>query len=113
MGGPSSNLEVRKGNCTHGTTPARGPEGLPSERQMPRHNVAWALAGTEHAVEELEQEEGDERNNHTQTPKQHSLLCIEVVQASEKGNIDTYHALSGDRDMPSKVTLNKIIDNTM
>ena len=48
----------------------------------------------------------------TTTPKppnsirHHSLLWIEVVQASEKGNIDTYHALSGDRDMPSKVTLN-------
>lgn len=53
-------------------------EGLPSERQMPRHNVAWALADTghapggEHAVEELEEEEEDERNNQAQTPEQHS-----------------------------------------
>ena len=36
---------------------------MPSERQMPRHNVAWALAdtepapGREHSVEELEEEE--------------------------------------------------------
>ena len=50
--------------------------GVPSERQMPRHNVPWALADTEpapggeHSVEELEEEE-DERNHHTPTPEQH------------------------------------------
>ena len=77
-------------------------EGLPSER----HNVGTEHPpGGEHAVEELEQEEEDERNNHAQTPEQHSTP-FSIVHRSEKGNIDMYHALSGDRDMPSKVTLN-------
>lgn len=65
-------------------------EGVPSERQMPRHNVAWALADTEpatggeHSVEELEEEEEDERNNHTPTPRQHSTP-VSIAQRSNKG----------------------------
>ena len=45
----------------------------------------------------------------SQTPDsfQHqSLLCIEVIKASEVGNIDTKNALRGDRGLPSKMTLN-------
>jgi len=37
-----------------------------------------------------------------------SLLCVEVIKASVKGNIDTHHALPGDRGMLSKVTLNSL-----
>ena len=65
-------------------------EGLPSERQMPRHNVAWALAhtghapGGEHVVEELEEEEEDERNNHVQTPEQHSTPFSIVHRSTGK-----------------------------
>lgn len=50
-------------------------EGVPSERQMPKHNVAWALAdiemetGGEHLVEEVKE---DERSSHSPTPEQHS-----------------------------------------
>ena len=71
-------------------------EGLPSERQMPRHNVAWALADTEHApggehaVEELEQEEEDERNNHAQTPEQHSTP-LSIVHRSGTGKQKRQH----------------------
>jgi len=48
-------------------------EGVPSERQMPRHNVTWALAdtepatGREHLVEEVEE---DETSSHSPTPEQ-------------------------------------------
>ena len=62
-------------------------EGAPSERQLPRHNVAWALADTEpatggeHSAEELE-EENDERNNHTPTPGRHST-SVTIVQRSD------------------------------
>ena len=34
-----------------------------------------------------------------------SLLCIEGIKASEKGNIDTHDALLGERGVLSKVTL--------
>ena len=67
-------------------------EGAPSERQMPRHNVAWALADTEpatggeHSVEELEEEQEDERSNHTPTPEQHSTpVSIVHTCRSDKG----------------------------
>ena len=65
-------------------------EGLPSERQMPRHNVTWASADTghtpggEHAVEE------DERNNHAQTPEQHSTL-FSIVDRSGTGKRKRQH----------------------
>lgn len=71
-------------------------EGLPSERQMPRHNVAWALADTghapggEHAVEELEEEEEDESNNHAQTPEQHSTP-FSIVDRSGTGKRKRQH----------------------
>ena len=71
-------------------------EGLPSERQMPRHNVAWALADTghapggEHAVEELEEEEEDERNNHAQTSEQHSTP-FSIVDRSGTGKRKRQH----------------------
>ena len=50
-------------------------EGVPSERQMQKHDVAWALAdiemetGGEHLVEEVED---DERSSHSPTPEQNS-----------------------------------------
>ena len=56
-------------------------EGVPSERQMPRHNVAWASADTkpatggEHSVEKVEE---DRRSSHSPTPEQLStprLYC--------------------------------------
>ena len=59
-------------------------EGAPSERQLPRHNVAWALADTEPATggEHSAEEEDDERNNHTPTPRQHSTP-VTIVQRSD------------------------------
>ena len=50
-------------------------EGVPSDRQMPKHNVAWALTDIEPATggEELVEEvEEDERSSHSPTPEQHS-----------------------------------------
>ena len=66
MGCPLSNLEVRKGKSTDGRLQQRinnsqqedlrprvpRVEGVPSDRQMPRHNVAWALADIEPATGE-------------------------------------------------------------
>ena len=37
-----------------------------------------------------------------------SLLCIEVIKASEVRNMDAKHALLGDRGVPSKMTLNSL-----
>ena len=50
-------------------------EGVPSDRQMPKHNVAWALTDIEPATggEELVEEvEEDERSSQPPTPEQHS-----------------------------------------
>ena len=71
-------------------------KGVPSERQMPRHNVAWALEdaecapGGEQSVEELEEEEENERNNYTQTPEQHSTP-VSLVHRSGKGKRKRQH----------------------
>ena len=66
-------------------------EGVPSERLMPRHNVAWALADTEPAaggeqsVEEQEEEE-DQMSSHTTTPEQLSTpVSIVHTGTSAKG----------------------------
>lgn len=64
--------------------------GASSERQMPRHNVAWALTdidpatGGEHSVQELEEVEEDERSNHTPTPDQHATP-VSIMHRSDKG----------------------------
>ncbi|XP_068754040.1 uncharacterized protein C14orf93-like [Montipora capricornis] len=68
-------------------------EGVPSERQMPRHNVAWALADTEPASggeHSVEEEEEDERNNHTPTPEQHSTP-VSIAHRSGKGKRKRQH----------------------
>lgn len=65
-------------------------EGVPSERQMPRRNVPWAIAdiepaaGGEHSVEELEEVDEDERSSHTPTSEQHSTP-VSIVHRSDKG----------------------------
>ena len=64
-------------------------EGVPSEKQMSRHNVAWALAdiepatGGEHSEEE---EEEDERSSHIPTPEEHSTpVSIVHTWRGDKG----------------------------
>ena len=60
-------------------------EGLPSERQMPRHN-----ADTGHAPGGENAEEEDERNNHAQTPEQHSTP-FSIVDRSGTGKRKRQH----------------------
>ena len=63
-------------------------EGVPSERQMPRHNVTWVLAdielatGRERLVEEVEE---DEMSSHSPTPEQaqHSTP-VPIVDRGDK-----------------------------
>ena len=75
-------------------------KGVPSEKQMSRHNVAWALADIEMRGAATVQPQNSIQHQ--------SLFCIpgEVIKASLEGNIDTHHALLGYRGVSSKVTLN-------
>jgi len=68
-------------------------EGVPSERQMPRRNVPWAIAdiepatGGEHSVEEVDE---DERSSHTPTSEQHSTP-VSIVHRGDKGKLRREH----------------------
>ena len=63
---------------------------------MPRHNVAWALADTEHAsggehaVKELEEEEEDAKNQPRPNPEQHSTP-FSIVHRSGTGKQKRQH----------------------
>ena len=89
-------------------------KGVPSEKQMSRHNVAWALAdieratGGEHSRRRWRRMRGAATAQPQNSIQHQSLFCIhgEVIKASLEGNIDTHHALLGYRGVSSKVTLN-------
>lgn len=59
---------------------------------MPRHNVAWALADTEHASggEHAEEEEEDEKNQPRPNPEQH-LTPFSIVHRSGTGKQKRQH----------------------
>ena len=64
-------------------------EGVPSERQMSRHNVAWPLAdiepatGGKHSVKEVDE---DKRSSRSPTPEQHSTsVSIVHTWRGDKG----------------------------